>query len=177
MEFLRERNLLRVTVVAIFALVLAVILTRLLRRRPGRRELALLALLGLVYLGVLASTERAEERIHFLQYGVLGGLIYEALLERRRRLSPQRFSSAVASPWRWPGPSAVLLTSLCGWGDEGIQAILPNRFYDLRDVGLNIAGGLLAVVSMALLTRARQRDGEASVRPGAASDPPDRRRR
>ncbi len=40
---------------------------------------------------------------------------------------------------------AFLITLLCGWGDEGIQHILPNRVYDIKDVRLNGMSGLLGL--------------------------------
>ena len=50
------------------------------------------------------------------------------------------------------------MTGLAGWIDEGIQEILPNRFYDLRDVAMNAAGGALAVFSIWILDLARRAD-------------------
>lgn len=145
-EFLRERNLLRLTVVAAFLLAAATVLFCSLRRRPSWRGVAVLGVFATAYLSVFLSMERAEEKLHFIEYGVLGGLVYAALLERRGRCQPTH----VGGRWRrwWPAPAAVLLTSLLGWGDEGIQAILPNRVYELRDVGLNVAAALLAVAAM-----------------------------
>ena len=58
---------------------------------------------------------------------------------------------------------SVALTALAGWGDEGIQAVLPNRYYELRDVGLNVAAGVLVVVSMTVTIWARRRDASKAV--------------
>jgi len=154
-EFLRGRNLLRVTVAAIFLAFAIWIVVRVARRRPGWREIAALVFFGLVYLVTLVGIERHEERLHFVQYGVLGALVYGALLERRRTLPRSLFA-------RWPVPVAVLLTAIAGWGDEGIQYLLPKRVYELRDVGLNVAAGLLVVLAMTGLAWARARD----ARPG-----------
>lgn len=156
-EFLRERNLLRVSVAVLFIVVATWILRAILRRRPGRRELAALAVSALAYLSAFLLTERAEERVHFLQYGLLGGLVYAALLERRARR--EEAGPAAAGFGRlWPAPLAIVLTGIAGWGDEAIQAVLPDRIYDLRDVALNVAAGVLTVAAMFLLATARRRD-------------------
>jgi len=147
-EFLRERNLLRLTVAAAFLLAAATVLFLLLRRKPGWRSVVVLGVFAVAYLGVFLSMERAEEKLHFIEYGVLGGVVYAAFLERRARCEA-RPVSARWGRW-WPAPAAVVLTSLLGWGDEGIQAVLPNRVYELRDVGLNVAAALLAVTAMSV---------------------------
>ncbi len=159
-ELLRERNLLRLTVAFLFLVAAAWILRALLRRRPGRREVAAMVLCGAAYLVAFLVTERAEERVHFLEYGLFAGLVYTALLERRARREELAPGAAGIARLR-PAASAIVLTGLAGWGDEGIQAILPERVYELRDVGLNFVAGVLTVAAMALLAAARQRDGAA----------------
>lgn len=152
-EWLRERNLLRLTVAAVFLIAVVLIVRALLRRRPGRTELLVLAAVAVVYLVVLWRLERVEERIHFLEYGLVGGLVYSALVERRaNRLPPPR------RPRPWAEPAAVLITAAAGWGDEGIQAILPDRVYELRDVAMNVSAGILIVAAMGARAWARRRD-------------------
>jgi len=51
-----------------------------------------------------------------------------------------------------------VLTVAAGWFDEGIQYLLPERYYDLRDVAFNAAAGALAVIALAGRERARSRD-------------------
>ena len=73
-------------------------------------------------------------------------LIYQALTERVRHGR------------RVPAPAAVavVVTALLGCIDEGIQAILPNRVYDIRDVGFNAAAGLMSMAAILALGRARR---------------------
>lgn len=151
-EWLRERNLLRVALVLVFAVVLGFALRGVVRQRPGRREWAVLLAIGAVYGLLFRYLKRAEEAMHFVQYGLLGALIFAALLERRRGLGP----GGVAR--RFPALSSILLTLALGWLDEGIQYVLPNRYYDLRDVALNAAAGLLAVLAMTGREWARRKD-------------------
>ena len=151
-EWLRERNLLRAALVLVFAVVLGAVLRFVVRQRPGRWEWTVLLGVALVYGLLFRYLQRAEEAMHFVQYGLLGALIYAALVERRRGLG------AGGVLRRFPALSAVVLTVLFGWLDEGIQYFLPNRYYDLRDVAFNAAAGLLAVLAMTGREWARRRD-------------------
>ncbi len=89
-----------------------------------------------------------EERTHLFEYGLVAVLLHQALGERRR------------NGRRVPAPAlqAIALTALLGWLDEGIQALLPDRVYDLRDVGTNAVAAVMAVVASAALARARRWD-------------------
>ena len=58
---------------------------------------------------------------------------------------------------------SVAATPLLGWLDEGIQAILPHRYY-LRDVGFNALAGLMAVVACVVLGWARGAAGQGQER-------------
>ena len=147
-EWLRERNLLRGAILALFLLVAALILRWFLARAPGWREVAVLALFGALYLAVLWPVRMPEERFHLLEYGLLAGLVYAALLERERPSGPMRWSPGRAAV-------AVLVTGLAGWGDEAIQYLLPNRHYDWIDVGLNVLAAVLAIAALAALAEAR----------------------
>jgi len=148
-EVLRERNLWGALFVVGFLLVVAAIVGSALKRRPGRREiwvaLGVTAVYGMV---VVRMGIGPEERTHLFEYGLVAVLIYQALTER---LQHGR---------RVPAPAAlaVAATALLGWLDEGIQALLPNRVYDLRDVGVNALAGLMAIAASLALARARRSD-------------------
>ena len=75
-------------------------------------------------------------------------LIYQALTERRRNRR------------RVPVPAvrAVVATALLGWLDEVIQWLLPNRVYDLPDVGFDDLAGLAAVSAILFMEWARRWD-------------------
>jgi VanZ family protein len=118
---------------------------------------------GLVYLAVLWPIRQPEERFHLLEYGLLAGLVYTALLERQRPGDGVRWSAL-------PAFLAALLTGLAGWLDEGIQHLLPNRHYDWIDVGLNLLAAVLAIGALAVLAEARRAD--RSARRVIISDPP-----
>lgn len=154
-EWLRDRNLLRATILVLFVVAALAVVRWCLSRSPGRRELAVLAGFAALYLLVLWPIRMPEERFHLIEYGLLGGLVFAALLERQRPGGEMRWSASRAA-------LAVLLTGAAGWLDEGIQYLLPNRHYDWLDVGLNLLAAVLAVGALAALAEARRADRAAA---------------
>jgi len=147
-DALRDLGLLRITVATLFVSAGVAIVVAVIRRRPRRNEvLVLLGALG-IYCVLLLQLERAEERLHFLQYGLVGVLVYSALEYRWVRPGIRSDLSAAAA--------ASVLVLAAGWIDEGIQYFLPNRVYDLRDVAFNFVAGLLAIGLVVALERARK---------------------
>lgn len=91
---------------------------------------AMMSCAGLTLAILMAQTRLEVEKIHLLQYGVLGGLLAACfeLTRRFRRIA-------------W-----VILIGFCaGLVDELIQGCVPRRFFDWRDVGLNMAGTVIGV--------------------------------
>ena len=143
---LRENGLLEPLFVLGMALIGAAIVVQGFRLRPNGVEIAVALGVVAVYLLLFTRMAIPEERTHLIEYGVVALLIYEALQERASQCRPVPF----------PAMLTVFLTALLGWLDEGLQAMVPNRFYDLRDVGFNALAGLMAVTATVLWTRARQ---------------------
>ena len=75
-----------------------------------------------------------EEAVHFLEYGVLGVLLYRVLEDR------------VPDPTVYV--AATLAGLLVGTVDEIIQWLVPGRFWDFRDIILN--GCAVALVQIAI---------------------------
>ncbi|VAX38155.1 hypothetical protein MNBD_UNCLBAC01-580 [hydrothermal vent metagenome] len=98
----------------------------------------LLLLLAAYGYGVF-TIQYAEEKVHFIQYGVLSFFAYRAL-----RLD---------LPHLWAYFAALILSSFIGWGDEGIQHLLPNRYYQTSDVFLNIFSVGLGLFFIFILER------------------------
>ena len=96
-----------------------------------------------------------EERTHLFEYGIVAVFIYNALSERSE------------NGRRVPVPAllALVVASLLGWLDEGIQALLPNRVYDNFDVFSNAVAAVIGIggsvvigwVNAALARRRRDR--------------------
>jgi hypothetical protein len=162
---LRERGALEPTIWGAFGLTAAVGLGFLVRQRPGPWEVALLATAAVGYVLWLRHLTIIQERIHLIQYGALGGLVYAALRERwgagsdHESSRPSDREPEEVTPVRWwrrrPAAGAILISGAAGWGDELVQGILPNRVYDLRDVALNTEAAALFVVVVAARQRLR----------------------
>jgi VanZ family protein len=132
------------------------------RQRPGWRRLLWLLPVAAVYGLVLSLAVAPEEQLHLIEYGGVGVLVYAALAERRearRRagLDPGRLA-------RYPALSAVLATTAAGWIDEGIQHLLPERYYDLRDVAFNGLAGLLAILVVTICSRQGEEESPSQGR-------------
>ena len=127
------------------------ILTQGLSVRPGGREVGVGLGIAVVYAFMLFRMTMPE-RSHLIEYSVVAVFVYEALLER------------ASQGRRVPAPAllAVLLTSLVGVVDEGIQVVLPSRVFDPLDILFNAFAAGMAVIAMAVLrwARRRRRSGE-----------------
>lgn len=73
--------------------------------------------------------DRPEERLHYIEYALLGYLLFQAS----------------CSDFRSPSLFSIFMVALIGCGDESIQWFLPNRVGDLRDVMMNLTGGLIGI--------------------------------
>lgn len=87
------------------------------------RNIFFIGLLGIVAIAIFKVIPLPIERIHFIQYGILGWLSYWA-----------------------GGRKAFLYVVAIGIIDELIQGILPNRHFDIRDIFMNIIGGGIGIV-------------------------------
>ena len=72
------------------------------------------------------------ERLHFVEYGVLAFLISKAM---RGRVTGLRFY-AYSAAW----------VHLVSFVDEVLQGVLPTRYFDERDIMVNAASGVLALI-------------------------------
>jgi len=143
---LRERGLLEATFVFCFLLVLATIVTQGLKVRPRGAEIGVALGVAAAYAMVFVRMALPEERTHLIEYGVVAVLIHEALTER------------ASQGRRVPVPAllAILAATVVGVLDECIQAFLPGRVFDRRDILFNFLAGLMAVASSVGLAWARQ---------------------
>ena len=110
-------------------------------------QILILAAIGALYSG-LAWSLRAnpEEAFHFVQYGVLSLLLFRALGHRLQ--DPSIYVAA------------ALIGAAFGIFDELIQWVVPRRFFDYRDIGINALAAGLAQVALA-----------AGIRPGFVRRP------
>mgnify|MGYP001590645513 CR=1 FL=1 len=93
------------------------------------------------YLYGLATIPHPEEKIHFIEYGILAYLVFRAL----------RLDHGAGAAYA----GALALTAALGWVDEGIQHFLPNRYYQISDVALNAVSGFLGLLLVCAFQRTR----------------------
>ncbi|MGB6365852.1 MAG: VanZ family protein [Thermoanaerobaculia bacterium] len=103
-------------------------------RRLGRAQVLWLVAVLAVYVYTAVRLPSPEEALHFLEYGVLGVLAFRAL-------SHTIGDSAVYL-------AAVLVCALVGTIDEALQWMTPDRYGEIRDVGLNVLSAALAQVAI-----------------------------
>lgn len=128
-------------------LVLAAVVTHGLKVRPGGAEVAVALGVAAAYLLVLVRMAVPTERSHLVEYGVVAVLVCEALTERARQGR------------RVPVPAlcAIVIASLIGAIDEGVQLLIPSRVFDPVDIFFNVLAAAMAVTASAALRRARGR--------------------
>lgn len=106
-----------------------------------------------VFATILTLSARVQypiEAVHFVQYGVLGLLAYGAFAHRIYDLGVYA--------------AAMLFCAIIGIVDETIQWALPDRVWDIRDIGFNAMAGCLAQFGVALGLRPKLvRTGWGSV--------------
>ena len=144
---LRERSALRDNLIFALFVILVVITVLFIRQRPGRAEVAVGLGILVVYVTAWLRIGALEERTHLFEYGLVAALVHEALLERQAN---GRFVPALPL-------LALVISFLLGWLDEGIQAILPNRVYDWRDVFFNSVAAAMVIGARWVLAYVRRR--------------------
>jgi hypothetical protein len=103
-----------------------------LKIRSPSNYLWLTAVAALYIYFTLQLWRAPEEAVHFLEYGLLGFFLFRAL------------SLTIHDKSIYP--TAFLIGSLIGIFDEVLQWMMPGRYWDFRDTGLNaLATGLFQV--------------------------------
>jgi len=110
-------------------------------RRKSTLSLLIIAIVAYVF-GFIAL-KIPEEKIHFIEYGFLAYFVFRAISFDLKEEPFVYFLS-------------LLLVSLIGWGDEGLQHILPNRYYQIQDVLLNSISGALGLYLTYIFRRERE---------------------
>lgn len=147
-EQLRELGLLEVSFGFGFLLVIVAIVGNALGGRPpaGREIWVVLGIVTVCAMVVVRMGVPLAERTHLFEYGLVAVLVHRALVERR--LGGRGVKA--------PAACAMAATALLGWIDEGIQALIPNRVYDFRDVWMNALAGVMAIAASLVLNQVRR---------------------
>lgn len=110
----------------------------------GERALVAVGLV-LYALGVL-SLEIPQERLHYLEYGLLAAVVYAGLEARPRW------------PWWLAAGTSFLIAAALGYLDEELQGrFWERRYFDWRDVALNVRAAALGTLLAVPLVRAWRR--------------------
>lgn len=96
--------------------------------------------------GVTSNNLTPAEKTHFLTYGLLAWVVLLAL--------------DLESSSRWRYGSAAVIVGVLGWLDEGIQYLLPSRYFEWKDVWLNVVSGVAVLVVIAALRGEFRTPGE-----------------
>ena len=114
-------------------------------KRLARAEIAVGLGILTVYLLAWLRLGSWEERSHLFEYALVAALVHEALLERRD------------NGRRVPAPAllALFISLGLGWIDEGIQALLPNRVFELIDVAFNSLAATMIIGMRWVVRRVR----------------------
>ncbi len=140
LNWLAERNL--SGLLGVFLLVTGVGSLFLLLRRIYRVQggftpstfLRVLGFLGLYLCCIVVSTDLTVDRVHFVEYGILGLLCFRAVDPHHR--TGRRVGYAMV---------VVFAIALL---DESIQGLLPDRYFDLRDIVIDLLAGFLPVLGL-----------------------------
>ena len=100
------------------------------------RKMILFGIAAFFYYYARYQIATPEETLHFIEYGVLGLLLYRAFAHRIQDIMIY--------------PAVVCMGGIIGLVDEVIQWITPKRFWDFKDVWINILGVLLVQLAIAL---------------------------
>ena len=95
-------------------------------------------ILFLFFMGITIATLKfakfPAEKVHIAEYGLLGVLLYNAL-----KIDFDRFGNKLYI-------IGMIACSAIGALDEVIQLILPNRYFDWRDIFMNGLCGMIALL-------------------------------
>ncbi len=126
-------------VALIFLVILSFILVHIINNREvyGVSQYLWFSFISCLYGLVIYVIDVPEEQIHFIEYGILSGLIYMALSQNVHNISVYFLSAFVVFVF--------------GAIDEVIQWILPDRIFDLRDILMNGIAGILVQLLIAMV--------------------------
>ena len=123
-----EQKFLSIVVNIIFIIITLLIIYFLTKKKKSKICFFFLLIFLFLILFLITRIEKPAERIHFLEYGILGALIFKATGKGTKQ-----------------NIFAIILLFIIAVIDELIQYILPNRVGDIRDVVMNITGGIIGL--------------------------------
>ena len=140
LDWLEERNLAGLQ--AVFLLFAGIgcfiLLLRHIHRTQGGFSLStavrLVGFLGLYLCCMVFTTDLTVDRIHFVEYGLLGLLCFHAVNPGHGQVRRAAY--------------AMVAVFAIGFLDETVQGLLASRYYALRDVVIDLMAGFLPVLGI-----------------------------
>jgi hypothetical protein len=133
--------------VSLACLAFLVFVGRCFELRPGKVRLLLL----LFPIGIWVLRRNPEEAVHLIEYGALAlSLLWGQGTHQSNKHALKH---------------AAVISVAVGFGDELLQGINPERFFDLRDIVINLFGSFLALTLFRLKVETSSTgaiDGEAN---------------
>ena len=123
-----EQKFLSIVVNIIFIIITLLIIYFLTKKKKSKICFFFLLIFLFLILLLITRIEKPAERIHFLEYGILGALIFKATGEKVKQ-----------------NIFAIILLFIIAVIDELIQYMLPNRVGDIKDIVMNITGGIIGL--------------------------------
>ena len=106
----------------------------LVKKERDTKEYLFFLLFLWVYLALGKVAKMPVEKVHILEYCVLGIMIYNAL---KIDINPYDWTLYIYG---------AVFCLVVGFIDEVIQGILPNRVFDFRDIFINVMSSLTALM-------------------------------
>ena len=116
---------------------------RSLRRHPWSSGLILVFVVSAYAYLLNRFAVYPAERLHLVEYGFVSFFLFRALALHMSHGAAYAMS--------------FLLTAMVGFGDETIQWVLPERYFELKDVKLNIVSGGLGLLLVRFVLRPSHR--------------------
>jgi len=154
-KFLDERGMLSLTIYCIAALFCMLFITYIVKKKPPALNIVFLVPVLAAYGLLFLKMKILVERVHLIEYGLLGFLLTSALYDKLGKIQ----SAA----------GAFFSAAIVGYIDEVIQYFLPNRVYDLRDVGFNALSGGFGIAFFVILHWIHLKKVRHSIQPHSGS--------
>ncbi len=141
--FLRANRLLMLTVYALLAVYLAIVV--LLVFRYTERKLAptiVLFAYSMLYAIVIIQSRGFDKKIHFIEYGILTFLVFNACAKH-------------SSGWMRYALT-FLIAAMVGFLDEALQHFFPGRSFDIGDFISNVEASALMLLLLGIVDKYRR---------------------
>lgn len=129
------RNNLQISIGLVFIFIGILFIIHLFKSNLSKPRISIIIIIFLMGLFVSGYMEIVEERVHILEYGLLG---WFSTSDAFRKNTVKNFAFCIS------------FVFFIGIIDEIYQWILPSRIGDIRDVLFNVAGGLWGVAQRTL---------------------------